>query len=116
MAKKGVFPYFAEGLQELSANADWDGESGFVKFTSGTDVDLTFDTDDYTGSSSIESGAAIFVQNSSSATNSVIITGGQFDDASGVTASVGPGESVTIMFHEDYGFVFLGGAEIDLGT
>jgi hypothetical protein len=112
--KKGIFPYFAEGLQEASTAANWDGVSGFVKITS--NIAVTFDTANYNGAGEpvIESGAAVFVQNSHTANATVVITGGQLGDASGVTATLEPGESVTILYHADHGFVFLGGAEIAL--
>ena len=112
--KKGIFPYFAEGLQEASVAADWDGVSGFVKITG--EIAVTFDTANYNGSGepAIESGAAVFVQNSHSANATVVITGGQLGDSTGTTATLGPGESVTILYHETHGFVFLGGAEISL--
>ena len=113
--KKGIFPYFADGLQETSVAADWDGVSGFVKITGA--VAVTFDTDNYNGAGEpvIESGAAVFVQNSHTADATVVITGGQFADASGTTATLQAGESVTVLYHETHGFVFLGGAEIALG-
>ena len=113
--KKGIFPYFAEGLQEAALAANWDGVSGFVKITS--NIAVTFNTANYNGAGEpvIESGAAVFVQNSHSADATVVITGGQFADASGTTATLQPGESVTVLYHETHGFVFLGGAEIALG-
>lgn len=113
--KKGIFPYFAEGLQETSLAANWDGVSGFVKITGA--VAVTFNTANYNGPGEpvIESGAAVFVQNSHAANATVVITGGQLGDADAVTATLQPGESVTVLYHETHGFVFLGGAEIALG-
>ena len=115
--KKGIFPYFAEGLQETSTNKNWDGVSGFVKITGTGTVAITFDTANYNGAGEpvIESGAAVFVQNSGTQNNTAVITGGQLGDASATTATLAAGESVTILYHEDHGFVFLGGAEISLG-
>lgn len=112
--KKGIFPYFAEGLQTVSENTTWDGVSGFVKVTGA--VAVTFNTANYNGPGEpvIESGAAVFVQNSHTANATVVITGGQFGDESGDTATIQPGESVTVLYHETHGFLFLGGAEITL--
>jgi hypothetical protein len=114
--KKGIFPHFAEGLQTTSDDENWDGVSGFVKISGSHAV--TFNTANYNGPDEpvIESGTAIFVQNSHSGTATAVITGGQLGDADGATAEMNAGEAVTILYHEDHGFVFLGGVEVVLGA
>lgn len=112
--KKGIFPYFAEGLQTVSEDADWDGVSGFVNVT--LQCELTFDVDNYNGPGEpvIESGAAVLVQNSSSDNVDVVLPNGNLRDTDSVTAQLGAKESVTVLYHESYGFAFLGGVEAQI--
>lgn len=114
MARKGIFPFFGEDLQTTDADATWDGKAGFVKIAG--DHDVTFNTANYNGDGevAIESGQAIYVQNSHSAANDVIITGGPFGDTDGDIAELAAGESVTVLYHETHGFIFMGGMEIAL--
>lgn len=109
--KKGIFPHFAEGLQTTSGSENWDGVSGFVKISG--DHNVTFNTANYNGPDEpvIESGAAVFVQNSDTGNNNVIITGGQFSDADATTVTLKGGESVTVLYHETHGFMFMGAIE-----
>mgnify|MGYP003109223342 CR=1 FL=1 len=115
MARKGIFPFFGEDLQTTSGAANWDGKSGFIKVAGAHNI--TFNTANYNGDGevAIESGQAIYVQNSHDSAIDVIITGGPFGDVTGDTASVAAGESVTVLYHETHGFIFLGGMEIELG-
>jgi len=116
MARKGIFPFFGEDLQQPGASANWDGKAGFIKVDGGA-YNVTFNTANYngTGEPVIESGQAIHVQNSHDSAIDVIITGGPFGDTTGDTASLAAGESVTVLYHETHGFMFLGGMEIELG-
>lgn len=109
MARKGIFPFFGEDLQTTAGAANWDGKAGFIKIAGAHNV--TFNTANYNGDGevAIESGQAIYVQNSHSGNVDVIITGGPFSDTTGDTAELGAGESITVLYHEDHGFVFLGG-------
>tara|TARA_R100000406_G_scaffold91586_1_gene79574 strand:+ start:335 stop:682 length:348 start_codon:yes stop_codon:yes gene_type:complete len=111
MARKGIFPFFGEDLQEPAAAANWDGKAGFIKVSGA--YDITFDTDNYNGDGevAIESGQSIYVQNSHDSAITVTITGGPFGDTSGDACSLNAGDSVTVMYHETHGFVFLGGVE-----
>lgn len=109
--KKGVFPYLGEGLQSTSDNIAWDGVSGFIKTSA--QVTVAFNVDNYNDPKNdkpvIESGQSVLVV--AGATTLVSITGGQAGiGEDGDNCALAAGDSVCVMYHEEHGFVFLGGS------
>lgn len=106
--KKGVFPYFADGIQVTAGAENWDGVSGFVNLAAAGD--FTIDPANYNGPGEpvVESGAAIYITNTTGSAINVVITGGVLADTTSATEAIAAGGSYTVMFHETHGFVTLG--------
>ena len=104
--KQGVFPLILDGSASTVASDTW-GEDiskvGLVKITGAHTV--TFDSTNYPADNS---GDAVVLYNTSSSNGSVAITPDPFGDVTADAITVGPGDSCTVMFHHDHGWIALG--------
>jgi len=104
--KQGVFPLILDGSASTAASDTW-GEDidkvGLVQITSNHTV--TFDSTNYPADNS---GDTVIVINTGASTGSVVISPDPFDDETADTISVGPGDTCTVMYHHDHGWLFIG--------
>jgi hypothetical protein len=106
--KQGVFPLILDGSASTVASDTW-GEDipkvGLVKIT-GQHI-VTFDSTNYPADNS---GDTVVVYNTGTSSSSVgvVITPDPFTDDSADTITVGPGDSCTVMYHHDHGWIALG--------
>ena len=105
--KQGVFPLILDGSASTTASDTW-GEDidkvGLVQIPGNHTV--TFDSTNYPADNS---GDTVIVINTGASTPSVIISPSPFGDATADTIpSFGPGDTCTVMYHHDHGWLFIG--------
>lgn len=104
--KQGVFPLILDGSASTEASDTW-GEDiskvGLVKITALHNV--TFDSTNYPADNS---GDTVVVYNIGASNANVLITPDPFADLTTDSIACGPGDSVTVMYHHDHGWIAIG--------
>lgn len=95
-----------DGSETTVASDTW-GEDiskvGVVKISGNHEV--TFDSDNYPADNS---GDAVIVYNIGVYNTSIFITPDPFGDTTADEINIGPGDSCTVMYHHDHGWIAIG--------
>lgn len=106
MAKNGFFPLIGPDTYNTTAQTTWGSDTsmevGVINVTASHTV--IFDSANYPG----ESGDCVVVINTHSANVNVNISPDPFSDADGDVVTLTPGDTISVIYHPDNGWMFMG--------
>jgi len=112
-SKTGIFPILREETHTTTGATTWGEETtkevGVIKVAGAHAVD--FNTTNYPG----EPGDCVLIVNNHSSNINVTIAPDPFGDADGDVCAVGAGDTVSVIYHPDNGWLFFGGTSAAVG-